>query len=90
MNEISSDLTQNENITFNNKLINAVIANCNEENRTNLKGLIEPLHPADLADLLTFLNTDQRSYILGTLKEDRYTEVLAELDDTIIDETVQN
>jgi magnesium transporter len=48
------------------------------------------LHPADLADLLTFLNTDQRSYILGTLKEDRYTEVLAELDDTIIDETVQN
>ena len=48
------------------------------------------MHPADLADLLTFLNTDQRSYILGTLKEDRYTEVLAELDDTIIDETVQN
>ena len=90
MNEISSDLTQNENITFNNKLINAVIANCNEENRVNLEGLIEPLHPADLADLLTFLNTDQRSYILGTLKEDRYTEVLAELDDTIIDETVQN
>ena len=90
MNEISSDLTQNENITFNNKLINAVIANCNEENRANLESLIEPLHPADLADLLTFLNTDQRSYILGTLKEDRYTEVLAELDDTIIDETVQN
>ena len=90
MNEISSDLTQNENITFNNKLINTVIANCNEENRTSLEGLIEPLHPADLADLLTFLNTDQRSYILGTLKEDRYTEVLAELDDTIIDETVQN
>ena len=90
MNEISSDLTQNENITFNNKLINAVIANCNEENRANLEILIEPLHPADLADLLTFLNTDQRSYILGTLKEDRYTEVLAELDDTIIDETVQN
>ena len=90
MNEISSDLTQNENITFNNKLINAVIANCNEENRANLEDLIEPLHPADLADLLTFLNTDQRSYILGTLKEDRYTEVLAELDDTIIDETVQN
>ena len=90
MNEISSDLTQNENITFNNKLINAVIANCNEENKANLEGLIEPLHPSDLADLLTFLNTDQRSYILGTLKEDRYTEVLAELDDTIIDETVQN
>ena len=90
MNEISSDLTQNENITFNNKLINAVIANCNEENRANLEDLIEPLHPADLADLLTFLNTDQRSYILGTLNEDRYTEVLAELDDTIIDETVQN
>ena len=66
MNEISSDLTQNENITFNNKLINAVIANCNEENRANLEDLIEPLHPADLADLLTFLNTDQRSYILGT------------------------
>ncbi len=90
MNEISSDLSQNENITFNNKLINAVIANCNEENRANLEDLIKPLHPADLADLLTFLNTDQRSYILGTLKEDRYTEVLAELDDTIIDETVQN
>ena len=54
-----------------------------------LHKLVEDLHPADLADLLTFLNSEQRSFTLSILDEEKYTDVLAELDDAIIDETIQ-
>ena len=89
MNNIVNEPPQNENITFNNQLINDVINFCNNKEKDKLTSIISPLHPADLADLFTFLSKEQRSYILNNLSEDRYTDVLAELDDTIIDETVQ-
>ena len=89
MNNIVNEPPQNENITFNNQLINDVINFCNNKEKDKLTNIISPLHPADLADLFTFLSKEQRSYILNNLSEDRYTDVLAELDDTIIDETVQ-
>ena len=89
MNNIVNEPPQNENITFNNQLINDVINFCNNKEKDKLNNIISPLHPADLADLFTFLSKEQRSYILNNLSEDRYTDVLAELDDTIIDETVQ-
>ena len=48
-----------ENITFNNKLINLVIDFSREKNSQELKKITESLHSADLADLLTFLVSDQ-------------------------------
>ena len=74
---------------FNNELINEVILHSDNRNSEKLNKLIDDLHPADLADLLTFLNSEQRSFTLSVLDEETYTNVLAELDDTIIDETIQ-
>jgi len=90
MNEVINNVSKNENITFNNELINEVILHSGNRNSKKLNKLIEGLHPADLADLLTFLNSEQRSFTLSILEEEVYTNVLAELDDTIIDETIQN
>ena len=90
MNEVINNVSKNENITFNNELINEVILHSGNRNSDKLNKLIEELHPADLADLLTFLNSEQRSFTLSILEEEVYTNVLAELDDTIIDETIQN
>ena len=90
MNEVINNVSKNENITFNNELINEVIFHSGNRNSEKLNKLIEELHPADLADLLTFLNSEQRSFTLSILEEEVYTNVLAELDDTIIDETIQN
>ena len=89
MNEIINNVSKNENITFNNELINEVILHSDNRNSEKLNKLIDDLHPADLADLLTFLNSEQRSFTLSVLDEETYTNVLAELDDTIIDETIQ-
>ena len=89
MNEIINNVSKNENITFNNELINEVILHSDNRNSEKLNKLINDLHPADLADLLTFLNSEQRSFTLSVLDEETYTNVLAELDDTIIDETIQ-
>ena len=89
MSEVINNVSKNENITFNNELINELILHSGNRNSEKLNKLIEDLHPADLADLLTFLNSEQRSYTLSILDEETYTDVLAELDDTIIDETIQ-
>ena len=77
-----------ENITFNNKLINLVIDFSREKNSQELKKITESLHSADLADLLTFLDSDQRSFLLSTLDKSKYTEVLSELDENIVSETI--
>ena len=89
MEKIANNLNYNENLAFDNKLINAVILHCENTDSSKLKKIIQPLHPADLADLLTFLDKNQRTYILKVLDQEQYTNVLAELDDTIIDETFE-
>ena len=89
MDDVINNVSKNEDITFNNELINEVILFSENRNQEKLNKLIEDLHPADLADLLTFLNSEQRSFTLSILDEEKYTNVLTELDDTIIDETIQ-
>ena len=89
MEKIANNLNYNENLAFDNKLINKVILYCENTDSSKLKQIIQPLHPADLADLLTFLDKNQRTYILKVLDQEQYTNVLAELDDTIIDETFE-
>ena len=89
MEKIANNLNYNENLAFDNKLINNVILHCENTDSSKLKQIIQPLHPADLADLLTFLDKNQRTYILKVLDQEQYTNVLAELDDTIIDETFE-
>ena len=64
MSNIVNEPPQNENITFNNQLINDVINFCNNKEKDKLTNIIAPLHPADLADLFTFLSKEQRCYIL--------------------------
>jgi Mg/Co/Ni transporter MgtE len=59
MNEVINNVSKNENITFNNELINEVILHSSNRNSGELKRLIDDLHPADLADLLTFLDSEQ-------------------------------
>ena len=88
MDDVINNVSKNEDITFNNELINEVILFSENRNQEKLNKLIKDLHPADLADLLTFLNSEQRSFTLSILDEEKYTSVLAELDDTIIDETI--
>ena len=88
MNESIVDIKKNQKNIFDNELINRIIIEIDNQDIAGLKKSTKDLHPADLAELLEFLNPVQRIYLLNKLDSANYTDVLAELDDSIINETI--
>ena len=88
MTESIAEISKNQKIIFNNEFIDKIIVDIEAANNSEIKSLLKGLHAADIAELLEFLSTDQRTYLLNQLDSEDYTDVLAELDDSIIDQTV--
>ena len=88
MDKTIANISKNQKIIFNNDFINKIIVDIEKTNNFEIKLAIKDLHAADLAELLEFLNSNQRAYLLNQLDSESYTDVLAELDDSIIDQTV--
>ena len=88
MTEFIAETSKNQKIIFNNEFIDKIIVDIEAANNSEIKSSLKNLHAADIAELLEFLSTDQRTYLLNQLDSDDYTDVLAELDDSIIDQTV--
>ena len=88
MTEFIAETSKNQKIIFNNEFIDKIIVDIEAANNSEIKSSLKSLHAADIAELLEFLSTDQRTYLLNQLDSDDYTDVLAELDDSIIDQTV--
>ena len=56
-----------------------------------VEGLIEPLHYADVADLLERLTPDDRHVVLGILGDDEdLPEIVSELDETVRDDVIDD
>jgi len=88
MTESIAETSKNQKIIFNNEFIDKIIVDIEAANNSEIKSLLKGLHAADIAELLEFLSTDQRTYLLNQLDGSNYTDVLAELDDSIIDQTI--
>ena len=88
MTESIAEISKNQKIIFNNEFIDKIIVNIEAANNLEIKSSLKDLHAADIAELLEFLSTNQRTYLLNQLDSEDYTDVLAELDDSIIDQTV--
>ena len=88
MTESIAETSKNQKIIFNNEFIDKIIVDIEAANNLEIKSLLKGLHAADIAELLEFLSTDQRTYLLNQLDGSNYTDVLAELDDSIIDQTI--
>ena len=88
MTESIAEISKNQKIIFNNEFIDKIIVDIEAANNSEIKSLLKGLHAADIAELLEFLSTDQRTYLLNQLDGSDYTDVLAELDDSIIDQTI--
>ena len=88
MTESIAEISKNQKIIFNNEFIDKIIVDIEAANNLEIKSSLKDLHAADIAELLEFLSTDQRTYLLNQLDSGDYTDVLAELDDSIIDQTV--
>ena len=57
-------------------------------NRVNLKEVLEPLHPADIADLIEQLSTTDRARFIRLYDKEFYGEILAEIDEHIREEVI--
>ena len=88
MTEFIAEISKNQKIIFNNEFIDKIIVDIEAANNLEIKSSLKDLHAADIAELLEFLSTNQRTYLLNQLDSEDYTDVLAELDDSIIDQTV--
>ena len=61
----------------------AILNAINKKNRASLKKLIEPLHPADQADMLERLDSDKLNIFLSLLGKYLDPEVLVYLDHNV-------
>ena len=57
-------------------------------NRANLTAVLQPLHPADIADLIEQLSTTDRARFIRLYDKEFYGEILAEIDEHIREEVI--
>ena len=66
--------------------VRAVLDALEKGDRAGLKALLEPLHPADLADLIGLLRAGDRRALVEALGAELNADVLSELDEGVRDE----
>ena len=71
------------------EFVQAVRAALDEEGATRAYALVEPLHPADIADLLELLERDERRRLAATITDLMSGEVIAELNDHVRDDMIE-
>ncbi|MEM6636369.1 MAG: magnesium transporter [Pseudomonadota bacterium] len=69
-------------------LVSEVIAVVEERDAATLHALIDPMHPADVADLLEQVKGDVRRALLALLDVEMDGEVLSELDENLREEVI--
>lgn len=70
------------------ELVRAVAAALEAEDEGDVRALVKPLHPADIADLFEQVSGEQRARLAQALGSDLTADVLAELNDWVRDEVV--
>ncbi len=72
-----------------NQVVAAAIGATEAGDRAGLTAILEPLHPADIADLLEQVEADDRTAILQLAGDYIDGEILSEIDEDIRDEVVE-
>ncbi|GIT85087.1 magnesium transporter [Roseobacter sp. OBYS 0001] len=70
------------------KAISAILYAVDIEDQAKLTELMEPLHPADIADLLEQINAFDRSRLIRLYDREFDGEILSELDESIREEVI--
>ena len=69
--------------------VRAVRLALEEDRRGEVYELVEPLHPADVADLLELLDNDERGFMTIAISDLMTSEVVAELNDWVREEMME-
>ena len=88
-NENQTALDENQNIfSVSPEFVDEIIYALTEKENDQLEFLLEPLHSADVADILQQLNLSNRNALVSYLGGDMEPEVLSELDDITRDQVI--
>ena len=60
-----------------------------KENKGALQNILIDLHPADIAQIFSHLNKDERAYFFTTIPIHIASDVLAELDPPLVEELTE-
>jgi magnesium transporter len=71
------------------KFIASVVAALADRDQPRAYALVEPLHPADIADLFELLNPDLRPWLATAITDLMSSEVIAELNDYVRDGMIE-
>jgi len=79
-----------EDFALGNRLIDDVIEAIEQRDSVRLTQLLEPLHSADIADILEQISAGQRRALLRLWKGEMEGEVLSELDEGLREEVIES
>ncbi|WP_428539331.1 magnesium transporter [Profundibacter sp.] len=79
-----------EDFALGNRLIDEVIEAIEQGDSVRLTQLLEPLHAADIADILEQISATQRRALLRLWKGEMEGEVLSELDESLREEVMES
>jgi magnesium transporter len=71
------------------KFVSSVLKALKDNDLAQVRALLEPLHAADLADLLGLVSADQRRDLIELLRQDLDPDLLAELDPAVRDDVIE-
>ncbi|MCL6283198.1 magnesium transporter [Ruegeria sp. 2012CJ41-6] len=70
------------------KLVSAILYAVDVQDRDKLIALMEPLHPADIADLLEQINAHDRARLIRLYDKEFDGDILSELDESVREEVI--
>jgi magnesium transporter len=86
---VSDENETEDDYALHNKVVSAAIEATDAGDRASLMHVFEPLHPADIADLLEQVDADDRTAILQLAGDYIDGEILSEIDEDIRDAVVE-
>lgn len=87
--ETEDHVALGENYALTASFVEKVVDAADDGDGMRLRGLLEDLHPADVADLMGFLTAEHRAVVVQWLPPDLLAETLPELDDGIREEVLE-
>ena len=86
---MADDQSDRDEDTLDARRVQAILAAVADGDTPGLAGLLEPLHAADIADLLEQIGLNDRRALLGLWSGEIDGEVLSELDESIREEVIE-
>ena len=87
--EIEDHVALGEDYALTASFVEKVVDAADNGDGLRLRGLLEDLHPADVADLMGFLTSEHRAVVVQWLPPELLADTLPELDDGIREEVLE-